>query len=101
MRISFDKVDGFTRYLVWFGPEKCDAIYNKIRYLISQKIGITYVISQIYTRIKIDSHDFLPPEKISTLHNVITLIKSIFNKGHSHYYYNIFVEKCSYQLAQK
>ena len=29
------------------------------------------------------------------------IIKSIFNKGHSHYYYNIFVEKCSYQLAQK
>ena len=39
----FNKVDGFitvydgTRYLVLFGPEKCDAIYSRIRYLISQK----------------------------------------------------------------
>ena len=43
----FDKVDGFitvydgTRYLVLFGPEKNDAICNRIRYLISQKSGIT------------------------------------------------------------
>ena len=39
MRIRFDKVNGFTtaynetRYLVLFGPEKYDAIYNRIRYL--------------------------------------------------------------------
>ena len=49
--IIFDKVDGFiitrtydgTRYLVLFGPEKYDAIYNKIRYLLSQNTDITYV----------------------------------------------------------
>ena len=41
LRIMFDKVDGFitvydeTRYLVIFGPEKYDAICNRIRYLIS------------------------------------------------------------------
>ena len=40
LHIRFDKVDGFikvydgTRYLLYFGPEKFDAIYNKIRYLI-------------------------------------------------------------------
>ena len=49
--IRFDKVDGFirindgTRYLSLFGPEKYDAIYNRIRYLISLKISITYVFS--------------------------------------------------------
>ena len=45
LRIRLDKVDGFikvydgTRYLVLFGPEKYDAIYNKIRYFVSQKSG--------------------------------------------------------------
>ena len=49
LRIRFHKVDGFikvyggNRYLVLFGPQKFDAIYNKIRFLISQENGITYV----------------------------------------------------------
>ena len=49
MRIRFDKIEGFrvydgTRYLdILFGPEKHDAICNRIRYLIGVKIGITYV----------------------------------------------------------
>ena len=43
LRIRFDKLHGFigvyyeTRYLVIFGPEKYDAIYNRIRYLIGVK----------------------------------------------------------------
>ena len=36
-----------------------------------------------------------------TFHNVIILIKSVVDKDKSHYYYNIFLEKCSYQLAEK
>ena len=42
--IGFDKTDGLikvyddTRYLVLFLPEKHDAIYNRIRYLISRKM---------------------------------------------------------------
>ena len=49
LHISFDNVDGFikvydgTRHLLYFGPEKFDAIYNKIRYLIDQKRGIYYI----------------------------------------------------------
>ena len=41
--IRFDKINVFirvydgTRYLVIFGREKNDAIYNRIRYLINQK----------------------------------------------------------------
>ena len=40
LRIILDKVDGFirdydgTKYLVLFGPEKYDVIFDKIRYLI-------------------------------------------------------------------
>ena len=49
LRIRFDKIDEFirvydgTRYLAWFGPEKYDVIFNRIRYLIGVKSGITYV----------------------------------------------------------
>ena len=46
--IRFDKIDGFiriydgTRYLTLLGSGKYDVIYNRIRYLISLKSGITY-----------------------------------------------------------
>ena len=67
--IMFNKVDRFIRvcdgirYLVLFGNKKNDAIHDKIRYLISQKNGITYIIWHRFARIKIDSSDSLPFEK--------------------------------------
>ena len=67
--IRFDKVNEFitvydgTRYLVLFGDEKYYFIYNRIRYLIGVKSGITYVISHIYAKIKADSYASLPLEK--------------------------------------
>ena len=60
LHIRFDELDGFirvcdgTRYFVTFHPEKYAAIYNRIRYLISQKSGISQVISHNYAKIKID-----------------------------------------------
>ena len=41
---KFDKIDGFIKdydrimYLVKFGSEKYDFIYNRIRYLLSAKV---------------------------------------------------------------
>ena len=43
-------------YLVLFGLEKY-AIYDRIRYLIELKSGITYVFSCNYAKTKIDSDD--------------------------------------------
>ena len=66
LRIRFDKVDGFirvydgTRYLVLFSPEKYDAIFNRIRYLIGVKSVVTCVISYNYAKIKVNSYDSLP-----------------------------------------
>ena len=94
LRIRFDKIDEFIRvydglrYLVLFGSEKYHAIYNRIRYLISQKI-------------KIYSYDSLPKEKTLTLHNVVTHTKSVLNKDQNHYYHNMFLEKYLYKLAKK
>ena len=68
-----------TRYLVLFGIEKKND-YNRIRYLITVKSGIIYVISHNYAKIKVDSYNSLPLEKVMTFYNVIILIKSVWNK---------------------
>ena len=84
--IRFDKIDGFirvydrTRYLALFGTEKYDSIYNRIRYLIEVKSGITYVVSKNYAKIKVDSYDSLPLERTFSFDNVIVLIKSVAHK---------------------
>ena len=98
LRIRVDKVNGFirvyheTRCLLLLGPEKCDAIYSRIRDFTPQKSGITYVFSHNYARIKIDSPDFLSQEKTLALH-VIIFMKSVFDKNQNHYYCSIFLEK--------
>ena len=74
------KIDGFIkisdeiRYLGLFGPESYDAIYNRIRYLISEKSGITNIINHNFARIRIDSYNFIPIEKALSFHNVVILI---------------------------
>ena len=59
----FDKIDGFirtnvgTRYLTLFRSEKYDAIYKRIRHLISLKSSITYIFSLYFAKIKVGSYD--------------------------------------------
>ena len=80
MRIRFDKVNGFIRvydrnwFVVLLGFEKYNAIYDRIRYLIGLKYGITLVYPYNFGKIKIDLEDDLPLVKTLTLHNVIILI---------------------------
>ena len=74
-----------------------DKIFNNIKYLISKKSGITNSINHNFGRIKIDSYDSLPIEKILTFHNVIILIKPVVNKNQNKNYYNIFLEKRFYK----
>ena len=102
----FDKVDGFIidydgpKYLVLFNLEKYNAIYEKIRNLIGLKSSITYVFSHNYSKIKIGLDDDLPLGKTLPLHNVTILSKSVFIEDQNHKYYNILLEKSSYQLAK-
>ena len=101
--IRFDKKNSFirvyngTKYLVLFGGEKNDSTYNRSSYHIGVKRGIIYVISHNDAKIKVDSYDSLPLEKTLYFHNVIIVTKSVFNKDKKNYYYNIFLEKCSYK----
>ena len=107
LRIKLDKIDGRlrsfdrARYLTLFGTEVYDAIYNRFGYLISLESSITYVFLTILRKLKLIAMILLPIEKILTLYNVIILIKSVLNKSKNHYYYKIFLEKCSNQLAEK
>ena len=62
-----------------------------IKYLISEKFGITD--SYYFAGIRIDSYHPLPIEQIMSFHNVIILIKSVFNKNKNSYCDNISLEQ--------
>ena len=103
LRNMFDETDGFIkiydgiRYLVLFDYGCCDKICDRIKYLISEKGGITDSINNDFARIRIESYNSLPIEKILTFHSVIILIKPVLNKNKNNYYYNIFLEKGLYK----
>ena len=86
LRIRVDKIDVFikvydrTGYLVLFGSEKYDSIYDRIRYLISVKSDITSIISHNYATTNVYSYDSLRLERTVTFLNVIILVKSVWNK---------------------
>ena len=98
LRTRFDKIDGFIRvrggefrYLVLlFDYGLFDKICGKIKYLISEKSGIT---DDNFGKTRIDSNNSLPIEKVLTFHNVMILVKSAVYKNKNEYYYNIFLEK--------
>ena len=103
LHIWLEKIDGFIKiydriiYFVLFASERYNAIYNRIKYLVSEKSGITDSINHNFARIRIDSFNYLPIEKIWTFQNVIILIKSVVNKNKNNYYCNMFLEKGSYE----
>ena len=67
-----------------------------IIYVMGVNGGATYINSHNYSRINVDSKDFLLLEKTITFHNVIILIRDKDN-----YHYNVFLEKYSYELPKK
>ena len=58
-----------------------DEICDSIKYLISEKSGIADSINHNFARIRIDSYNFLPTEKIFIFHNIIILIQSVVKKN--------------------
>ena len=98
-RIRFDEVYGIikiydgARYLELFGSWFYNRICDKINYIIGEKNIYKYGINHNFSRITIDSYNFLPIEKIPTFHYVIILIKSVVNKNKINSYFNTFLEK--------
>ena len=75
LRICFDKIDGFIKIddgIIYLVLLKYNEIYDRIRYLISKKSGITNSINHNFTRIRIDSYNSLSIEKILTFYNCNT-----------------------------
>ena len=108
MSVNFDEIDKFIKtydrikYLGLFDYGWFERFCNRIKYLVSDKNGITDSINHNFERIRIASYNSLLIEKIFTFHNVkldvnvdIMLIKSVVNKNKNEYYYNIFLEKSS------
>ena len=64
----FNKVNEFvrvydgTKYLMFFGLEKYNAIYNRIRYLSQLKSGITFAFPTIFEKSKL-IQTMICPEK--------------------------------------
>ena len=73
-------LDGKMKHLVLFDYGLLDKICEKINYLISES-GITNSINHNFGKIRIDSYNSLPIEKILIFHNVIMLIKAVVNKN--------------------
>ena len=61
------------------------------------KTNISDIYRHKYIRIKINLDDDLALEKPLNIHNSVILIKSVFNKNYSHYFYQEVVEKKSYE----
>ena len=57
---------------------------------MSIKNCFTYIIPHNYAKIKVYSYDSLSLEKTMTFHDVIILIKSVFNKDKNNHYYIYF-----------
>ena len=45
---------------------------------------------------KVESYDSLTVEATLAFHNAMILIKLVIKRNQSHYYYNVFLEKGSY-----
>ena len=99
LRIRFDKTDAFvrvfdgTRYLLLLEAGKLDSIYNRIGYKKwEQKLVLHILFLIIMWRLSL--------AETLTFHNVIKHIKSVRVKDKNNYYYNIFLEKCLYELPK-
>ena len=62
------------------GPGKYDAIYNKNKYLTSQKSGVTYALYYICSRIKIALHNSWRLKKLSILLNIMNSLTQVLIK---------------------
>ena len=78
LRIRFDKIDRFIRvrggefrHLVLFDHGLFDKNCDKIEYLRKGKSGITDSINHNFGKIRVDSYNSLPIEKILTFNNFI------------------------------
>ena len=81
-----NKTHDGIRCLVLFNYGWFNKTFDSIKYLISEKSSITDIINHNFGKIRIDSYNSLPIEKILTF-IVIIIIKSVVNKNKNNFYY--------------
>ena len=86
--IIFDKVDWYikkydeTKYLVsFYFNEKYKTIFYRIRYFIALVSNVSDVYSHKYTKIKVNSDNGLPLDKILNMKNMVIPIKLFLIKA--------------------
>ena len=97
LRIIFHKLVEYTakydktRYIALFNfAEKCEKRFDRISYLIMLKSNISGFYSHKYTKMEINSNDYLHLEKTNNMDNVIILFKFVLTKTKT-----IIIMKCS------
>ena len=63
-------------------------------------ISFTTGLHILFLIVAVDWYDPLPLKKTLTLHNIIKLIKSVFNKDKNSYHYNVVLEEGLYQSTK-
>ena len=95
LRVRFDKIDDLLKFMIKLDIQYYLIIVIVIKFvirsnilcLIKEKSGIADSINHNFGRIRIDSYDSLPIERILTFHDAIILIKLVVNKNKNQYYY--------------
>ena len=91
MRIKFDKIDGFIRvldseikHLVLFDYGLFDKICDRIKYLLSERSGVTISFNRNFRKIRSYSYNSLPIEKVLTFQVIILIHVIILTYQGSH-----------------
>ena len=77
--------------------EKYEELWNKIRELIRSVTNNSDHYYEEYMKIKFNSDDNLPLNKMLRLCNMIIAVRSVFHED-SKYYPQVFLGKCLYKL---
>ena len=65
-------------------------VFDRIWYAIMFERNVSDVHSHKYANIKINSNEDFLLEKTLNMHNLVIVVKYVFNKNHNHCYYNFF-----------
>ena len=74
--------------------KKYTELWDKTEDLIKSITNTPGDYDEMYVKIKFNSDDNLPLNKISKLHNLITVARSVVQEDYPH----VFFDKCLYEL---
>ena len=76
---------------------KCTELWNGIKNLIKKLDNKPVEYGKYIIKIKFNSDDNLPLNKLSKPHNLTVVVRSVFQED-SRYYPHVFLDDCLYEL---